>query len=344
MASRIFQPWQKKRGHRRTGSALAGSVGEGVVFASMWLVGSFALIALVTSRIVDIPGLSSLNAGSGLWLSVIVLASLILIGAGGAIWTFVSAGTSTERRRAITDKADIELRSQLFPDAKKYPSIPHNENLFNSPGIHLAYRLPCVTTSALNLLAFAGLCLMVNGVLAAITVIVTKGLLSGDDQWLLTLALLPLIFLSGRLTWNFLGKLRDTIQLGTTSVEVSGLPFYPGQRYEICLSQIGRKPIRSIKVQLACDETATFREGTDVRNESRRVNLHRIFHCSPQEIHPKTSFAHHSELVMPSHVMHSFQSNSNSIQWKLLVEGVTDSGNEFEREFPVVVYPRTLED
>ena len=105
VASRIFQPWQKKRGHRRTGSQLAGSVGEGVIFASLLLVGSFALIALITSRVVDIPGISTLNTGSGLWLSVIGLTSLILIGAGGVIWTLLSAGTSAERRKSITEKS-----------------------------------------------------------------------------------------------------------------------------------------------------------------------------------------------------------------------------------------------
>ena len=313
------------------------------MFASMLFVGTVALIALITSRLVDIPGLSSLNTGSGLWLSIIGTSSLILIGAGGAIWTVLYAGTSTERRRAITDRADIELRAQLFPDAKKFPSIPRNENLFNSPGVHLTYRLPCATTPAINLIALAALSLIVNALVAAAATVAVKGFVSSDPHWFLMLLLLPGIYLGFRLTRSFLRQLTETIRLGATSVEVSDLPLYPGQRYEVCLSQMGRQPIESMKVYLACDESATFREGTDVRNESRRVALQKIFHCSPQELHAQPTFTHHSELVMPRNIMHSFQSSSNAVQWKLLVEGVTDTGKEFERIFPVVVYPDAME-
>ncbi len=338
--ARRFQLWQKKRGHRRTGSRIAGSVGEGLLFASMLLGGSFALIALTTSRLVNIPGVSSLNTGSGLWLSVIVLTSFVLIGAGGLLWNLLTAGTSAERRKALASKAaELELLRPQFPDAKDFPTIPLNENLFNSPGVHLTYRLPCSTTPTWNLLALAVLCLMLNGLLAAVAMVVIKSFIAGSPKWILGVLMMSMFWAAVKLTWYFLAKLNETIRIGPTAIEVSDLPLFPGRRYDICITQTGRMSLRSMKVSLACDESATYREGTDVRNEVRRVSLQKVLHCDPNDVVPGTPFVHQGELVLSPEIMHSFQSSSNAIQWKLVVEGRTVRGRSFERVFPVVVFP-----
>jgi len=341
---RRFLPWQKKRGHRRTGSQVAGSVGEGLMFAALLLSGSFALIALLTSRIIEIPGVSTLTTGSGLWLSVLVLASLILIGAGGLVWTVLQAGTSAERRNAIASRAaDIDLLSNRLPEARDYPAIPRNENLVNSPGVRLTHRLPCSTSSTWSLLALAFLCLICNGLVASFAVVLFKSFVASQPQWLFLVVLLPLTLIAARLTWHFLHRLRETVRIGPTSVEVSDVPFYPGRRYDLCLVQHGRMSLKSLKLMLACDEFATYREGTDVRIERRRVSLQKVLKCSSVDVRTGTPFVHQGELVMPEQIMHSFRASSNSIQWKLLVQGELQKGGRFEREFPIVVYPNAVE-
>lgn len=302
--------------------------------------GSFLLIALITSRVINIPGLSSLNTGSGLWLSVIVLATFILTGGAGLIWTLLRAGTSEERRKAISRKAaDIELLSGGFPDAYDYPTIPRSENLLNSPGTHLSYRLPSSTSHAWNLLVLAVFTLMWNGVLAAIAVVTVKGFLHGEFRWLLVLILIAMVVAAIRITGHFLGQVTRALRIGPTSVEVSDLPLYPGQRYDIAVVQAGRMSLSSLKLMLACDEMATFREGTDVRIESRRVVFQKVMQCEAVSVKPGASFVHQGELLMPKSIMHSFQSPSNSIQWKLIAQAQTQRGDEFERIFPVVVFP-----
>jgi hypothetical protein len=336
---RRYLPWQKKRGQRSTVSSKVGSVGEGLLFAGLLLGGSFAFIVLITSRSVDIPGFSSRTAGTGLWLSVLVLISLILIGGGGLIWTLLCVGTSVERRKALTSIAEQEIRASRMPVAREFPTIPHNSNLVNSPGIHLAYRLPCSTSTTWNLLAQAAICLMFNGLVAAMAVILVKSIIAQAINWLLLLAIVPIAFVAIRLTMRFLQQVGETVRIGPTSVEVSDLPFYPGQRYDLCLVQAGRMSLKSLKLQLACDESATFRDGTDVRVENRRVSLQRVLHCLPAEVRPGVPFVHQGELVMPEGIMHSFVAGSNSLQWKLLVEGEMQRGRKFEREFPIVVFP-----
>lgn len=338
--SRWFQPWQKKRGHRRTGSQVAGDVSEGVWFASILLAGSFLLIGLLTSRVIDIPGLSSLNSGSGLWLSVLVLATFVLIGGGGFVWTVLRAGTSAERRKAITRKAaDIELLASGFPDAFDFPTIPRSENLLNSPGTHLNYRLPCTTTSTWHLLTLAAFSLMWNGLLAAIALVMVNGFLNGRVSWLLLVVLVVMTIGAVRITGHFLAQVAKALRIGPTSVEVSDLPLYPGQRYDVAIAQAGRMSLKSIKLMLASDEKATFREGTDVRMETRRMVFQKVMQCESVSIEPGASFVHQGELVMPESIMHSFQSPSNAVQWKLVVQAETQRGDEFERVFPVVVFP-----
>ena len=341
---RRFQLWQKKRGHRRTGSRLAASVGEGLLFACLLLLGSFALMALVTSRMIDIPGVSTLTTGSGLWLSVIVLASLILIGGGGLLWTLLHLGTSAERRRAIASRAaELELLTQGLPRSGDYPTIPRSEPLIDSPGVHLRYRLPSSTAPTWSLLALAVFCLMWNGLLAAVAAVFVKGVVAGKPPWLTLLLLLPMLAVAVRVTWRFLRQLRHELRVGNTSVEVSDLPLYPGQRYDICVVHGGRMPWKILKLLLACDESATFREGTDIRIETRRVWLQKILQFTPMELGRPSTAVHQGEMIVPSDIMHSFQSSNNAVQWKILVQGELAEGEEFERSFPVVVFPPVMD-
>ncbi len=341
--SRWFQPWQKKRRHRRTGSQVAGDVSEGVWFASVLLVGSFLLIALLTSRVIDIPLLSSLNSGSGLWLSVLVLASFVLIGGGGFVWTVLRAGTSTERRIAITRRAaSIDLFSAGFYDARDFPTIPRSENLLNSPGTYLAYRLPCITTPTWHLLTLAAFTLMWNGLFAAIGLVTVGGFVAGKGSLLMLGVLVIMLVGAVRITGHFLGQVGKGLRIGPTSVEVSDLPLYPGQRYDVAVAQAGRMTLKSLKLMLASDEKATFREGTDIRMEHRRVVFQRVMQCETVSVEPGAAFVLQGELVMPESIMHSFQSPSNAVQWKLVVQAETQRGDEFERVFPVVVFPSRI--
>ena len=96
--------------------------------------------------------------------------------------------------------------------------------------------------------------------------------------------------------------------------------------------------LQYLKLMLACDEQATYRQGTDIRTEVRRVREDAILDLEQAQSKRDSAFEYECELRIPENVMHSFRSPNNSIQWKLIVNGKV--GNwPFERVFPIVVFP-----
>ena len=95
--ARRFRIWEKKRGNRETGSQIIGSAGEAVFFAALAIFGAITWIAIAQSNYLqlDADGFSKISS----WLVVLVLASLIVLGCAGLIYTIIQAGTSAERRR-----------------------------------------------------------------------------------------------------------------------------------------------------------------------------------------------------------------------------------------------------
>jgi hypothetical protein len=59
--------------------------------------------------------------------------------------------------------------------------------------------------------------------------------------------------------------------IGTTLLEVSHHPFYPGGQYELFVAQTGRLDVRWLQVQLVCEEQAVYQQGTDTRRATARV-------------------------------------------------------------------------
>jgi hypothetical protein len=320
---------------------LAGNVGEVVFFAAMLLTGSFVLVALVTSRFVETPRLPIITEGNGLWLAIIVLSSLISIGIGGLVWTMLRVSTSAERRSALAQKAaDLKPDTVALPPARDYPTVPRNENLVNSPGTHLKYRLPQLSKPTYGLLALLLFSLMWNGLLAVFVVVVTNSFFKGEPAWLLLVLTFLLAAVAARITQNFLHAAKMLICEGSTSVEISDLPLYPAQRYDVSLVQSGRFPLNAVRLLLVCEENATYREGTNVRFETQRVLEQLVLEEESIINSGDDDYVQQAEMILPENAMHSFRAASNNIQWKLIVQGSVVDGRMFEREFPVVVYPQ----
>lgn len=338
--ARKFRWFGKKRGTRRTGSRVVGRVGEAVFFAALLLVGTFALIALITAQFISIPNDPHYTPGTGMWLSIFVIVSLVLIGFGGLVFTLMQAGTSPERRTALVQKApELTSGSDQLPPAKNFPTIPRRQSLLNSPGTVLAYRLPRSVSPAWELLAKTLIASAWIGFLAAVVAVSGRGFVSGQPQWFATILVVPIAYLAYRFTRTYLLQLIEAIAIGTTNVEVSDLPLFPGQRYEVSLAQIGRGKIRSLTLQLVCYEEATFRQGTDVRIEQNVAFTQQLLRAKNLVLSSKEPFHQETDILVPENAMHSFQSTSNSIQWKLEVVARMARGTSFHRSFPVVVYP-----
>ena len=429
--ARWFRLWGKKRGHRRTGSKLLGSVGEALFFAVLFVAGSIAMVVLLVSlvlrawpasryfpeahfrqttcviREVRLVGRVDPNSEPGfrpeirityevgdeqydlwtdldggdladrqeseaivdravvghtapcwydpdnaatvvfqrasrwkLWLLLSVLVSLIAIGGGGVILPVLQAGTSIERRASLAKRAaDIELIGDAMPSPKEFPNVPHDANLTNSPGITLEYRLPIADSPVWKLVAAALLCLLWNGPVAVFVVLVVDRYGSGRPDWFLTLFIIPFVAVGLWLIRYFLRQLLVTTGIGPTSMEISDHPLYPGGEYEIFLTQSGRLSVNSLEVLLVCEEEAVYRQGTDVRTDTRRVHQQRIVRRQGIEIKPAKAFEHRCAFQMPRDMMHSFHSDHNAVHWKLVVKGDVAVWPDYERNFPIVVHP-----
>ena len=335
--ARWIRLWEKKRGRRRTGSNLLGSVGEALFFVVLFLLGSCALVALIAS-VVTGPWPANYWI---LWLSVLVLASFILIGGGGVVYTVLQVGTSAERRAALAKQAaDIDLLSQTMPSSRDYPAVPRDANLTNSPGTMLAYRLPIAQSPGWRLFAAATFCLISTAVGSVFLVLAVRSHLTGRPDWFLTIFMLPFVALGGWSIYYFLTELILTTWVGPTNLEISDHPLYPGQQYEIYLTQAGRHGVSSLQVLLVCDEETTYHQGTDIRNDRQRVYQRRIFRREQISLQPDKPFQQRCRLEIPCDAMHSFQADHNCVQWKLVVEGRAKGWPDYMRSFPIVIYPR----
>jgi hypothetical protein len=338
--AKVFRLWGKKRGERRTGSKFLGSLGEAAFFATLFFLGSIALAFLVTAQLTRAVPWIPVLSGWLLWLAIVALASFILIGGGGVIFTVLQVGASTERRLALAKRAPgIELLSNEAPAPQEFPAIPSDQDITNSPGVRLAFRLPISESPAWQLLAATLFCLVWNGISAVLIVVTIEGLVSGRPDWWLTSFSLPFALVGIGAVAYFGWQLGVHTGIGPTSVEVSEHPFMPGHRYGVYLSQSGRLSIEALDLFLICEEEASYYQGTDMRTETRRVYEQQVFHREGIEIQNGLNFEHECELAVPEQGMHSFQGTYNAVQWKLVVRGHAKGWPDYERSFPVVVHP-----
>jgi hypothetical protein len=331
--------WEKKRGDRSTGSPILGRVGETLFYAILFLLGSVSLAALLTSQAIK-PDPRLFTFNYGFYLMVIVLTSFMLIGGAGLVYALLEAGVSVERRSAMARKAaTLELLKEARTAPENYPTIPSDANLTNSPGVKLAYRLPCLESPAWRLLISALCCAVWSGVAGVLVVIAINSHRSGQPQWLLSL--FATLFVAGGLLFvhSFFRQLLIHTMLGPTSVEISAHPLRPGGRYQLFLSQGGRLQMNRLRVYLVCREEATYRQGTDIRIEQHTVQRKTLASRDGVRISPANRFEHECELRIPDEAMHSFVSRNNAIHWRLLVQGEAESWPAFERSYPVIVYP-----
>jgi hypothetical protein len=237
------------------------------------------------------------------------------------------------------DAAHLDLVPDSAPRARNYPTVPPYDGLTNSPGIELAFRLPPAQSPGWQLLAMTIFALLWTGMSCVLLVWAIRSHVAARPEWFLTVFLLPLWAVAAwsvrhlsRLIWLHTG-------MGLTTLEISEHPLIPGREYQVSLSQHGQIAVKSLEVWLVCEEEATYRQGTDIRTEIRRVHQQRVSSHADFRIEPIAPFQASIVVPIPPAAMHSFHSPHNSVNWKLVVRGEVAHWPPFERGFPIVVYP-----
>ncbi len=340
---RFIRVWEKKRGQRRTGSKLVGSLGEAFFFGVLFLIGLLLAGALISSRMVGAAPVE-MHERLAFWLVVLVLGSFILIGGSGMLYTVFQVGTSPERRSSLARRAaDIELIRETMPTTKEFPSVPRDANLTNSPGITLTYRLPISQSSAWRMAAFAVFCVAWNVIAGILATLAVQSFQRDQPDAFLSVFVVPFLVVGG---WSIYHVVRHFIVqtgIGPTSVEISAHPLIPGKTYEVFVTQAGNLVLKRLRLWLVCEEEASYSQGTDVRTESQVVHRQELFRREDVQVESGQPFECQCEFELPAEAMHSFQSNHNAIHWRLVVQGKPRQWPKFERSFPVIVHPEANE-
>lgn len=274
------------------------------------------------------------------WPVLAVPLSLLLIGGAGLTYTAWTWGKSAERRAALAKRAGaLDLVDGRGRSEGEFPGIPNGSKITDSPGTTLAFRLPIAASPAWSLLVLLVAATVWNGIVAVFVRIALNAYLDGKPDWLLTAFLVPCLLMGLGLVVYFFRQLLVTTGVGPTLVEISDHPLYAGKPCRMFVSQAGRLKVKSLGVSLVCEEKATYRQGTNTRSESRRVYRQPLLERTDFEIHPGAPFESECELALPAGAMHSFKSEHNEINWKIVVRGEVAGWPKYERSFPIVVYP-----
>jgi hypothetical protein len=337
-----FRLFVKKRGTRRTGTRWFGTLGETLLDAALLAIGTIGLYGLVSGVLLD----REHPHGWWAWLVMIIPLALVIYGAAGLLALVWRNVASTERRAAAVRKAtDWELLgtvSDVRPPL--LPNVPPFEVVTDSAGVTLAYRLPIDAAGGWLSFAMAAICLAWNTLVGIFVFQLIRQHASGHPNWLLTWLMVPFV-LAGIGTLVALGRqVLFTAGIGTTRLEISAHPFFPGQQYEAHVWQSGRLHIRWFQVQLLCEEQAIYPQGTDTRTATADVYRQTLFSQRKVDLSPQQAFAASFAVPVPALAMHSFAAAHNAVTWSLVVRGRMARWPEFERRFPVYVYPAAMAD
>jgi len=274
-----------------------------------------------------------------LWLLTLLLpGALVTFGATGLIHFLKVWGRSEERQAAQFGRL-LETLASPLPESVGFPTIPACDNLVNSPGMMLRFRLPTESPELWSLIGaglFSGLW---NVVVVLLAVNVGFNVAEGRADWWLLGLLAPFAIVGVASIGLFCRQLFFVTAVGPTHVEISDHPLCPGDNYQVLLSQAGSASFQKLELFLELEEQATFRQGTDVRTE-RQIVWQFLIRCwKDVEPLPGTPFEAEVQLQLPSEAMHSFHSTHNAVSWRLVLRGVPKRWPALVRVFPVVVFP-----
>lgn len=276
-----------------------------------------------------------------LWLLVLLLpGALVLIGGSGLVRRLRAWGKSEERLAASAGLSELlDPLAQPVHAAPGHPGVPQWDDLVNSPGTILRYRLPVESPEYWTVFGFGFFALLWNLVVVVLAVGPGLDLLGGRFTWWLVALLVPFLIVGVGGIVLFVRSLLFATAIGTTQVEISAHPLVPGGRYDVLLAQGGTGVLRSLELLLELEEHATFRQGTDTRSEQVAVYRQPVAAFGDVRPAPTSRFETRTVVEIPPDAMHSFTAAHNAVRWRLVVRGTPAGRPTFSRAFPVVVLP-----
>ena len=287
------------------------------------------------------PGTVVLQRGFNWWmwgLTLLLPGALLAFGGSGLARAVRRWGRSEEALAASVTLPALATGPRAGV-ATGHPGVPACDDMTNSPGTVLRYRLPLESPESWTLLGLGLFAAAWNAVLAVLAVGAGLDFAVGRLHWFLLAMLVPAVAVGCAAVALFARALFLKTAVGTTQLEISDHPLRPGDRYDVLLAQSGSGDLRELAMTLECEEQATFRQGTDTRSDSLVVHREPLRSWPDVRVSPGTRFEGLVSVTIPATAMHSFATEHNAVRWRIVVHGVPSRWPPFTRMFPLVVFP-----
>ena len=265
------------------------------------------------------------------WLFLTIHVSLALSGAAGLFWI--------ARRRSASLEWLVE--PEIKPD--RPPTVPGVQQIKESPGIDLPYRLPMFVSPVAQNLAGLALTALWNAVAfwTFFYVLTHRKDLTDLILGIIFGAIFCGLGLLGLIV--FIRRSFRILRTGATIIESSNFEAVPNRRCRLALRQSGPLAARSYSVALCCEEMTRYTKGTDVLTNKKEVLRFPLFERTDFHVPSGETFCEEFFMKVPLGAMHSFISDSNEIRWKISVLIKTGRTGTILREAPIVVVPDNTE-
>lgn len=277
-----------------------------------------------------------------MWALTLLLPGALLAFGGAGLSRSLGRWGRSEERQAAAGRRPRDPLADGPTSSHSHPGVPSCEDLVNSPGTILRYRLPIESPESWNLLGLGLFAALWNAVVVLLAINAGLDLLGGRIDWLLLAVLVPFIVVGIAGVVAFARSLVLATAVGTTQLEISAHPLRPGGTYEALLAQGGSGAFRSLEMSLELEEQATFRQGTDTRTERMVVWKSPLAAWQGLQLAPGTRFEARATIHLPATAMHSFASEHNAVHWRIVIRGRPDRWPAFTRTFPVIVFPQAV--
>ncbi len=276
-----------------------------------------------------------------MWLLALLLPGALLgFGGTGLLQTARRWGRSEEAIAASAGIADL-----LGPAGRRHsnrvslPGVPACDDLVNSPGTVLRYRLPIESAENWTLVGLGLFSLLWNTVLVILAIGAGLDLAGGRIDWFLLTLLVPFAGIGITGIALFARELFLAAAVGTTQIEIADHPLRPGGCYAVLLAQAGVGLLHDLSLSVEVVEQATYHQGTDTRTESVVVLRQPVRDWRSLQLDPGSRFEERTTVEIPADTMHSFATEHNTVRWRLVVRGTPARWPAFVRIFPIVVHP-----
>ena len=277
-----------------------------------------------------------------IWGWFFLLMMLLIAGAGFAgLWLTITQKRFSREHQIGKQSHGFAILG-VMQKRKSFPTIPDPASINDSPGTHLAYRLPISQISVLRIIGLSLLCVFWNVIAWIVLFSVFLGNAENPSS-LVSRIFAVLFFLLGLgvIVW-VINLAMMALGVGATLLELSDHPIIPGRSYRLYLMQLGTFHIRDFSLAIVCEEIARFRQGTDTMTTHKEVFRKTLFQKTDFETLPDTPLVGEMRFSLPYGAMHSFFTEHNEIRWKISVQADILHWPNLNRDCPIIVRPSPI--